>query len=299
MARSTSAKSRSAHRQRKNPFRYGWRYVPKTLPDGTETFEQVPLTLEDVLHPQEEDCIPEHPYHEWDCRYLHDVADSRLANNPRALTFCDCLINWGVEGLRPHSPDISVFFVPRRKRRRLKGTFYVVREKARSILAIEVTSLDTRRNDLKIKVKHYHRARVPLYIIVDRLREEGPPRLIGYRYTAARYVRMTPDERGRLLLEPLGVWLGVRDNRVVCYDAATDKELGDYTAIQRALETETDARKAAEMRAQEEAAARRAAEQREQEEATARRAAEQRAAAVETRLQELEEQLRRRRNGSK
>jgi hypothetical protein len=170
-----------------------------------------------------------------------------------------------VKGLRKHSPDISVFFGARRKYRGLKGTYYVAREKARPVLAIEITSPDTRVNDLEIKVVHYHLAHVPLYVIVDREREEGPPRLIGYRYTEARYVRMTRDEQGRLLLKPLGVRMGVRDNRVVCYDAATDEELGDYTTIHLALGAETKARKAA----------------------------EKRAANAETRLRELEDQLRR------
>jgi hypothetical protein len=40
-----------------DPFRYGWRYVKRVLPDGTVDLEQMPLTLEDVLHPQEEDHI--------------------------------------------------------------------------------------------------------------------------------------------------------------------------------------------------------------------------------------------------
>ena len=134
----------------------------------------------------------------------------------------------------------------KRKHRRRKGTFYVAQEKARPILAIEITSADTRVNDVSIKVEHYHSAHVPIYIIVDREREESPPRLIGYRFTVPRYVRMVPDERGRLLVKPLGVRIGVRDNRVVCYDAVTDEELGDYTKISRALATETKARQAAE-----------------------------------------------------
>src|SRR5205085_8590452 len=133
---------------------------------------------------------------------------------------------WGVRGLRPHSPDISVFFGVKRKYRGSRGTFHVKREKARPVLALEITSPDTRGNDISIKVEHYHSARVPLYIIVDREREEGPPRLIGYRYRQAHYVRMTPDEDGRLLLKPLGVRIGVRENRVVCHDAATDEEIG-------------------------------------------------------------------------
>src|SRR5262249_42883689 len=159
-------------------------------------------------------------------RYLHDVLETRLIANPTAVTFSDCLIAWGVKGLRPHSPDISVFFGAKRKNRPLKGTFYVARERARPILAIEITSADTRGNDVSIKVEHYHRARVPLYIIVDRERAEGPPRLIGYRYTGPRYVPMRADEQGRLFIKSLGIWIGVRDNRVVCFDGSTGEELG-------------------------------------------------------------------------
>jgi hypothetical protein len=33
-----------------DPYRYGWRYVRRELPEGGETFEQVPLTREDVLY---------------------------------------------------------------------------------------------------------------------------------------------------------------------------------------------------------------------------------------------------------
>jgi len=31
-------------------YRYGWRYVRVTWPDGTEALDQVPLALEDLLH---------------------------------------------------------------------------------------------------------------------------------------------------------------------------------------------------------------------------------------------------------
>jgi hypothetical protein len=33
-------------------FEYGWRDVPRTLPNGRVEWEQIPLTLEDVLHLQ-------------------------------------------------------------------------------------------------------------------------------------------------------------------------------------------------------------------------------------------------------
>src|SRR2546430_10454076 len=35
-----------------DPYRYGWRYIQHDLPDGNFVVEQVPLTLEDVLHPE-------------------------------------------------------------------------------------------------------------------------------------------------------------------------------------------------------------------------------------------------------
>ena len=56
-----------------DPFRYGWRYVPTKLPDGTVELEQVPLTLEDLLHPEPEDVKPVRTRHEMDCAYLAGV----------------------------------------------------------------------------------------------------------------------------------------------------------------------------------------------------------------------------------
>ena len=40
-----------------DPFRYGWRFVPRPTPDDPHHLEQVPLTLEDVLHPEVGDVI--------------------------------------------------------------------------------------------------------------------------------------------------------------------------------------------------------------------------------------------------
>src|SRR5205823_13507643 len=80
------------------------------------------------------------------------------------------------------------------------------------------------------------RARVPLYVIVDREQVEGPVKLIGYRYAPQEYEEMPLDAQGRLWLEPLGLWLGTRGNRVVCYDGATGQELGDYTQVSQQAE---------------------------------------------------------------
>ena len=53
-----------------DPFYYGWRYVERKLPDGSTEWEQVPLTLEDVLHPEEGDCIVNNTAHDDTLRYL-------------------------------------------------------------------------------------------------------------------------------------------------------------------------------------------------------------------------------------
>ena len=108
------------------------------------------------------------------------------------------------------------------------------------------TELRTAAFGLVEKVEHYHRVGVPLYVIVDEEREAGPLRLLGYQYKPQGYALMPLDERGRLHLEPFGLYLAVIGERVAIFDAATEKELGDYVTVCEALEAEIRARQAAE-----------------------------------------------------
>lgn len=223
-----------------DPFRFGWRDVQQIGPDGSKQWVQVPLTWEEALHPQEGDHISENSQQEKDRRYLASVLEMHLSVNPRALVLSDCLINWGVPGLGNHSPDVSIFEDVNDPRRRNWGTFRVAEEGARPVLAIEIVSPDdhdrrVRDNEVVIKVREYYRAGVPLYFIVDQEREDGPRQLIGYRRGARKYLRLRPDRRGRLLLEPVRLWLGLRDERAVCWDADTEQEIGDLTATAQAL----------------------------------------------------------------
>jgi hypothetical protein len=259
-------------------YRYGWRYVKRTLPEGTVEFDQIPLTLEDVLHPQFEDVIPQNSAHGKDRCYLFDVLNCRVAEDATALVLSDVLVVWDIAGLRPHSPDLSVIFGVREPHRNI-NSFDVATERTWPTLVIEIVSPHCRDNDVIIKVEHYYRARVPLYVIVDRQRVEGPIRLVGYRYTPSGYEPMPLDDQGRLRLEAFGLWLGTRGNRVVCYDSATGRELGDYTRL-------SDDWEAAEARAAEEGRGRQEAEARARAEAEAR-------AAADARVRELEAELRR------
>src|SRR6516162_1114234 len=149
-----------------DPFRYGWRYVPRTLADGRVEYDQVPLTLEDVLHPDYGDVMPGTLAHEQDRFYLFGVGKKQTASDPTALVLHDVLVFWDIPGLRQHSPDISVIFGVRQPEK-LRKSFDVAAEGVRPRMLIEVVSPNYRDNDVVTKVEHYHRARVPFYVIVD------------------------------------------------------------------------------------------------------------------------------------
>lgn len=263
------------------PF-YGWRYTKHILPDGKEVLDRRPLTLEEVLHPQESDEIPERPIHERDRGYLASAIRAKNAGRRGFQVFSDCLVDWGVPGLANTSPDVSVFEGLKVEHDPDKGTFHLAPSGGRCLLATEIVSPDTRVNDVTHKPDEYQRAGVPLYVIVDQERVGGPRSLRGYRNTAAGFKPMIPDDQGRLFLETVGLWIGLRDNRVICFDGDTGEEIGDYVQVDQA-------RRAAEERERKEADARRVAEQRERKEAEARRAAEDRVRELEAELRRLQE----------
>jgi Uma2 family endonuclease len=268
-----------------DPYRYGWRYVRHKHADGTESIEQVPLTLEDVLHPQEGDQVTHSDAHQRRRRYLCDVLEAQLARDPTAVVLDDVRVAWDVPDLKPHGPDIMVILGVRERKNR--STFDVAEEGVRPALIIEITSPETAPVDRSTKVDEYDQAEVPLYIIVDAVLSRRQPtlRLVGYTRTPTGFQILVPNERGWLWLEPVRLWLGIQDDEIVCYDE-DGRPLGDYRALSEALAAETQARREAEQQAAAEGRARVEAERRAEAEAQARIAAE-------ARLRELEAELRR------
>ena len=263
-----------------DPFRYGWRYVSRTLPDGRPVTERIPLTLKDVLHPQEDDVIPENSVHELERGYLAGVLRARYAKNRRVLVLSDCLIDWGISGLKPTSPDLVLLEGVRTKKGRW-STFRLSKEGGHPLLVIEIVSPSTRQNDVGDKVAEYHRAGVPLYVVVDQEREDSPRRLRVYRHQPHGYIEEPVAPGERVPLGTTGILLGLKDEHVVCYDQPRGKELGDYAKVsqqlrkaERAQRNEAAARQVAERGQREEAAARQAAERAQHEEIAARQAAE-------------------------
>jgi len=269
-----------------DPFRYGWRYVRRPTPDDPDHLEPVPLTLEDVLHPEVGDFIVHSDRHETDRMYLTAVLRARLEAHGRAIVLSDVRVAWDVPDLRPHGPDVMV--IPGLRERRDWSTFDVAEEGVRPALMIEITSPETRENDVVWKVAHYARAGVAQYVIVDNIgrRGERQLRLLDYRLVGDTYRLQPPDERGWLYLELAELWVGVEGDHVVCYtDDGT--AFGDYaTVVQQAAEAEARARQEAAARAEAEeqarleAAARAEAEARARQEAVARAEAEAQARAA-------------------
>jgi Uma2 family endonuclease len=243
-----------------DPYRYGWRYVRVKRRDGTEAFDQVPLTLEDVLHPEVGDFIVETDSHDTDRAYLRNVFRARTAYDPQAVVLGNCRVDWNLSGVRPLGPDIAVFLGV--KRYVDWETFDVAAEGASPVLVVEITSRATRKNDLGIKVELYHQAKVPLYVNAD-ARGSGAKRrlkLIGYQYAPKGYKPIAPDKNGRIYLESLRIWVGTKRDprggydRLACFDAETGKELGDYAAVLEAAALALEqARAEAQARAQAEA----------------------------------------------
>ena len=216
-----------------------------------------------------------------------------LMDDPTAVVLSDCQVDFNIPDVKPLCPDDAVFLGVRR--RIAWSSFNVAEAGARPVLVAEVTSPETRSNDVGIKKDYYHRAKVPWYVVADVTYEADDERRIElflYRRTRRGYRREPADERGRVWLEPVRLWLGVtRDARggflrLACYDPETDQEVGDYRAISRELEEERRAREA-------EARARKQAERRARSEAKARARAERALEEAQATISALQAELER------
>src|SRR5579871_2391316 len=301
-----------------DPFFYGFRHVERTLPDGSREFDQVPLTEEDILYPQEDDHISQKPPHVDDIEYLHGSLKIRYRGRADVAALADCAIDWGIPGQRAPCPDITVVFGVRAWRK--QATYLVKQEGGRTVLLMEVTSPSTYRTDIETKPDIYYRAGVDCFVTVDRgPKGEDPVRLHVRHWSPDGWIDVSPDAQGRYELGPVGLRIGIEDGRVWLYDAATGVRLPDASELQAArddaearaekaqaqAEAEAQARAAAQAQAEAEARARAAAQAQAEAEAQARAAAEARAeearrqaeaaararAELEERLRRLEEQL--------
>ncbi|HEY8602051.1 MAG TPA: Uma2 family endonuclease [Thermomicrobiales bacterium] len=217
-----------------DPFRYGWRYRQSFDAEGTLVIEQIPLTVEDLLHPQEGDQVTHRAEHQRRRRYLCDVFEGQLRHDPTAVVLDDVRVAWDVPDLGAHGPDIAVILGVRERKN--WSTFDVTQEGVRPALLIEITSPETASIDRSVKLEEYEVAGVSLYVIVDGVsrRRDTTLRILAYELTPAGYRPASPNERGWFWLAPVGVWLGVMDGELACFDR-DGRRLDDFvTQLDRA-----------------------------------------------------------------
>ncbi len=258
-------------------FAYGWRYVEQHDADGSLRSVKIPLTLEDILHPQEEDFRLNNDPHIEDCTYLRGVFKSQVRDVPGAQVLTYCRVAWDAAGKCGHGPDNAVIFNVRAYQE--WGTFNVVEEGTKPALIVEITCPSTRSTDLVDKVKEYAEQGVPHYVIADARFRKGVRaiKLIDYHLndTTGEYESMPADEHDRVWLPEVDLWLGSEDGLLACYDAA-GKRKGNYSEVESEREEAV-----------------RAAVEHEQ----ALIKAEAKNSALEARIRELEQQIQRR-NGN-
>jgi len=267
------------------PLEVGWkeRYNP-----DTGRWEQIPLTLLDILYPPEDEVLvmPQSPYHELWTRWLATMLEGFLRG---WLILHDAFIHWGRRGVLPRAPDIAAIPGGRRPEPPEKA-YHVHRDGPLPAFVVEITSETTRPVDLAEKPIFYAAMGVRELLVVDFWPPEGPWRLYGYRLEDSPYYReMEPDEEGGLTFQTVGLrFVAVDRERIDVYDAGTGERLLTPEEL-RAAHAEAEQRAQAEAAARAEAEARaQAAEARAQAEAAARAEAEARAAELEARLRELQ-----------
>ncbi len=277
-----------------DPYRFGWRYVRRELADGREVYDQVPLSWEDLLYPEEEDFVVESPTHRRDYNYCHDALETLYRDDGSVVVLGNCRIDFAAAGVRPLGPDVVVLFGVHQWLR--QATFEVAVEGGWPVVVIEVSSPSTRSHDLANKPDLYYRAGVEKYVIVDRgWQGTDPPRLIGYQRGPQGWLRLPADPRGWLDLSPVSVFLGLEGDRAWLYHAATGTRLPDLTGATIAKENaEAKVRDAeeqirdAEEKIRDEAKARADAEGKVRDEVKARADAEAKARDAEAKARDAE-----------
>ena len=219
---STITGPKQSDEELRHRFRFGWRDVPHVDDDGVTRNANVPLTLEDTLYPELGDHIVEGPMHDVIRMYLAGVFRARLANDAEAIVLSDCGVYWDHLEHGHHCPDIAVITGLSQPKRVLAEDSYQVKKfQVFPRMLLEIVSRNLRKNDVEIKFQEYHDLKVPLYIIVDRVKSDLDWKIVAYQYTPSHYLPLATDERGRFWIEFLGIWLGVENQKVVCYDGAS------------------------------------------------------------------------------
>ncbi len=255
----------------KDPFRLGFRERLITTPDGREVLEQIPLTPEDLIYPEEGDVVSQGMPHfsflkSWIAPMVY-----HLEKRPGIVVTSD--VNLVLRHDQKNcAPDIAVIegdFDPMM----LDGGINLRDLGGRLVFALEVVSTSEKEienKDIEKNVDRYAAEGVREYFTIYPKLKNTVSDLVGRRLgPAGKYEEIAPDAQDRVASELLG-WLFSIDavtEQLVVEDAETGQRL-------RVFKEEAAARQQAEAERQQAEAARQRAEAARQEEAAARQQAE-------------------------
>lgn len=250
--------------------------------DGELVIEEIPLTLEALLDPQEGDKVTQDPRHHRVLGPLEDTLRRWLERLPDVAVFYDRMIRWGIPGLRQVSPDVFVLKGLEDRERVRKGTYFFQEIGIIPSLVIEVVSpaysSQVEKDEVHLK-ELYQKAGVEEYVLVYPPGFPVPMAIVGFRLDdQGRYQEIPKDRQGRIRSRTTGLYFSLDPEReqVVLEDVATGERL---------------------LTSEEEEAARQKAEIRIALEKAARREAQTRAEEAEAEVARLREELERLRRG--
>ncbi len=207
------------------------------LDDGSVEEQELPLTMELLLHPQEGDKVTQTDFHLTLVFSVLGRLRRWLERTPGVGVFSDLRFDWHREGLKPSGPDIAVVQgLPATRAEiseQIGGTFDTTFWGVRPHLVIEVVSPEhgrLRKKDLEENVDVYARAGVEEYLVFNPIRigSEEPLELLGFHLAGGlRYSEIQGDPQGRILSQTTGLffWSDPNARRIEIFDQTTEKRL--------------------------------------------------------------------------
>jgi len=242
---------------------------------------KTPVVVEEVIYPESDgQPMAETDIHRDYMSSLIETLKDFYRDDP-AVYISGNLFVYYVEGdtRKNVAPDV---FVVRGVEKRLRRIYQIWKEGKGPDWVMEVTSEDTRWEDMDFKRKLYQRLGVKEYYLYDPTGDYLKDRLLGYRRVGNRYVPVRlPKGEDRVHSDVLSLDLVLESGRLRLYDPrqkqfllTPDENAQARRQAEAERQREAQARRQAEAERQREAQARRQAEAERQREAQARRQVE-------------------------
>ena len=224
--------------------RLGWRTYSYLDENGAKQYDEIGLTPEDLVDPWPGDRPVLSWNHNVDIQRIRGTLVRWIPPDWRGVRIaCDNKFLFEDENVPKNpGPDVAVL-VDAPDDVSVLNSFRIRTLGVRIVAIFEVVSPEDKKvrvNDLVIKKDIYESAGVPLYVIVDvpeyrlkskRKAEKRRIQIIAYEFDEeGRYRELPRDERGRVFLAPLNLWIGKESvgpdvEQVAFFDPATGEQL--------------------------------------------------------------------------